>query len=270
VHPILFEVWGVPIHTYGVLLAAAYLLGLQLAFWRARRYGIDAGKIIDLGVATIVAALVGAKLLLLVVEFRHYAGRPAELWTLVRAGGVFYGGLLLAVPVALWYARRVGLPMWTTADLFAPGIALGQAVGRLGCFTAGCCFGQPTALPWAVTFTSSYAAEHAGTPLNLGLHPTQIYEAGAGLVILAVLLVTERAGRSFPGRTFWLYVLLYAVSRAAIEVFRGDPRGMVGPLSTSQFVSALLVPVAVGMLVRLGRREEAPPPGASGRRRARR
>lgn len=268
-HPILFEIRGVPIHTYGVLLAAAYLLGLQLAFWRARRYGFDSAAIIDLGVATIVAALVGAKLLLLVVEFPHYASRPAELWTLVRSGGVFYGGLLLAIPVALWYARRAGLPMWTTADLFAPGIALGQAVGRIGCLMAGCCFGRPTTLPWAVTFTSPYAAENAGTPLDVGLHPTQAYEAGAGLLILAVLLATERTGRSFPGRTFSLYLLLYSISRVAIEFFRGDARGMVGPLSTSQFVSLLLVPTAAGMLVRLARRQEAPPPGSSERRRAR-
>jgi len=265
-HPILFEIRGFPLHSYGVLLATAYLLGLALALRRARRHGLDAAKVMDLGIAVIVAALVGAKLLLLIVEFRHYASNPGELVTLLRSGGIFYGGLLLAVPVAFWYMRRLGLPVWTTADLFAPGIALGHAVGRLGCVMAGCCFGRPTNLPWAITFTSVYATENVGTPLDVGLHPTQLYETGAELAILAALLATERKARPFPGRTLWIYVLLYAVARFVIEFFRGDPRGMIGPLSTSQFVSVVLAPLAVVMLIRLSGRPQAPAPKAAARR----
>src|SRR5258706_11531843 len=259
-YPRLVELpWTVPllgqitIYTYGVLLAAAYLLGLKLAMSRAQARGLDAAKVLDLGIYIIISALIGAKLLLVVTDFRVFRADPAELLTLARSGGVFYGGLLLAVAVALWYIRRAGLPLWTTCDAFAPGIALGHVVGRFGCLFAGCCYGKPTTLPWGITFTDTFAATNVGTPLGVPLHPTQLYEAGAELLILMVLLATERKGRPFPGRTFWLYMLLYAISRFIIEFFRGDERGTVGMFSTSQFISLLLAPIAIVMLVYLSR-----------------
>ena len=156
---------------------------------------------------------------------------------LARSGGVFYGGLITATLVAFWYIRRHKLPFWTTCDMFAPGIALGHVIGRLGCLMAGCCYGRPTNVPWAITFTDPFAAANVGTPLNVPLHPTQVYEAGAELIILIFLLVTERKGRPYPGRTFWGYMLLYAVSRFIIEFYRADERGFVMGLSTSQFIS---------------------------------
>jgi phosphatidylglycerol:prolipoprotein diacylglycerol transferase len=175
------------------------------------------------------------------------------LLTLLRSGGVFYGGLIAAVVVALWYLRHYKMPMWTVTDVFAPGIALGHVIGRMGCLFAGCCFGRATSLPWGITFHSEFAAQNVGTPLGVPLHPTQLYEAGAELLILLALLATERRGRPFPGRTFWGYMLLYGVSRFIIEFYRGDSRGMIGMFSTSQFVSLLIVPIAVVMLVVLGR-----------------
>ncbi len=264
-HPVLLEIRGFPVHTYGLLLAAAYLIGLQLAVWRARRFGLEPARIMDLGIAVIVSALVGAKAMLLVVDYGKFAGDPRELLTLLRSGGVFYGGLLLAVPVAIWYVRRHGLPTWTVGDLAAPGIALAHAVGRLGCLMASCCFGRPTDLPWGIHFTSTYAADNVGVPLDVALHPTQLYEAGAELLIFLLLIGTERRGRSFRGRTFWTYVLLYAVTRVVIEFFRGDRRGMVGPLSTSQFVSAWLVPLAIVMWIWLSRRGHGSTPAAVAR-----
>jgi phosphatidylglycerol:prolipoprotein diacylglycerol transferase len=266
-HPVLFEAGRFTIYTYGVLLAAAYLLGLQFALVRARRRGLDADRVMDLGIYIIISALVGAKLLLVVVDVGHYWRNPGEILTVARSGGVFYGGLILAVIVALWYLRRHRLPMWTTTDVFAPGIALGHVVGRLGCLMAGCCYGRPTDVPWAITFTDTLAAKNVGTPLDVPLHPTQLYEAGAELLILAVLLATEHKGRPFPGRTFWGYLLLYGISRFAIEFFRGDPRGMVGAFSTSQFVSLVLVPLSLVMLIRLGRRG-APEPDLARQQRA--
>ncbi len=264
-HPILFEAFGFPVYTYGVLLAAAYLLGLQFALRRARKRGLDPNRVMDLGIWIIISALVGAKLLLLVVEFDTYR-HPAEFWTLMRSGGVFYGGLIAAVVVALWYLRHYRMPMWTVTDVFAPGIALGHVVGRMGCFFAGCCFGRPTGVPWAITFHDTFAARNVGTPLNVPLHPTQLYEASAELLILGLLLASERQGRQFPGRTFWLYMFLYGVSRFVIEFYRGDQRGMIGMLSTSQFVSVILVPLAIVMLVVLGRRAGGPAPAAAERR----
>lgn len=254
-HPVLFDFGGFTIYSYGVLLAASYLLGLQFALIRARRRGLDGQRVMDLGIWIIVSALVGAKLLLFVVDFKQFTRNPADLLGLARSGGVFYGGLIAAVTVAFIYLRRHRLPLWTTTDVFAPGIALGHVVGRMGCLLAGCCFGKPTSLPWAITFTNPAAAANVGTPLGVPLHPTQLYEAGAELLILAFLLVWERRGHGFPGRTFWSYMLLYGVTRFVIEFYRGDSRGMVfDALSTSQFVSVILVPLSIVMLLLLSRR----------------
>jgi phosphatidylglycerol---prolipoprotein diacylglyceryl transferase len=258
-YPRLLELGPLTVYTYGVLLAAAYLLGLKLAMVRATSRHLDQTRILDLGIYIIISALVGAKLLLLITDFRTFTDNPRELLSLARSGGVFYGGLILAVSVALWYIRRIGLPLWTTCDVFAPGIALGHVVGRLGCLFAGCCYGKPTSVPWAITFTDPFAATNVGTPLNVPLHPTQLYEAGAEALILLLLLGTERRGRPYPGRTFWLYILLYSISRYVIEIYRGDPRGTIGIFSTSQFISLLLAPLAIGMLFYLGRRQ-APEP----------
>ncbi len=267
-YPRLFELGPITIYSYGVLLAAAYLLGLKLAMVRGRQRGLDESRIMDLGIYIIISALVGAKLMLLVVDFRYFSTNPAELLNLLRSGGVFYGGLILAVGVAFWYLRRHRLPMWTTCDAFAPGIALGHVVGRLGCLMAGCCYGRPTDVPWAIVFTNPLAAANVGTPLDVHLHPTQLYEAGAELLILGLLLTTERKGRQFPGRTFWGYILLYGVSRFVIEFYRGDNRGMVLDLvSTSQFISLILIPLAIVMLARLGGRGATPEPGRADVRR---
>jgi phosphatidylglycerol:prolipoprotein diacylglycerol transferase len=265
-HPILFESGRLTIYSYGVLLAAAYLLGLQFAVTRARARGLPPQRVMDLGIWIIVSALVGAKLLLLVVEFKVLSASPRELFGLARAGGIFYGGLIAGVGTAAWYIRRHGLPLWSTADVFAPGIALGHAVGRLGCLMAGCCFGRPAAVPWAITFHDPAAAANVGTPLGIPLHPTQLYEAAAEAAILLTLVALERSGRGFPGRTFWTYLLLYGVSRFVIEFYRGDSRGMVfGTLPTSQFISLLLVPLAIMMLLLLARRLD-PAGGAAAER----
>ena len=263
--PELFEIGRFTIYTYGVLLAAAYLLGLKFAMVRARTRGLDPARTLDLGIYIIVSALIGAKLLLFLVEFDTFRREPGELLTLARSGGVFYGGLIAAVTVALWYMRRHRMPMWTTCDVFAPAIALGHAVGRIGCLAAGCCFGKPTDVPWAITFTHPDAAANVGTPLGVPLHPTQLYESGAELLILAILLLTERRRRPFPGRTFWIYLLLYGISRFVIEFFRGDSRGMVFDwLPTSQFISLIVVPLSLVMLLVLSRRPQLTP-GNAGR-----
>ncbi|MCC7186702.1 MAG: prolipoprotein diacylglyceryl transferase [Acidobacteria bacterium] len=257
-YPILFNIGDWPVYSYGVLLAAAYLIGLQLAVVRARRAGVDPAKVMDLGIYLIIAALVGAKLMLIAVDFDYFRQQPKELLSLVRAGGVFYGGLIAAVAVGFFLVRRYKLNIWSTGDLMAPGIALGHVVGRFGCLLAGCCYGRPTDVAWAVTFTNPIANANVGTPLNIPLHPTQLYDAGAELLILGLLLLTERKGKPFAGRTFWLYIGLYAISRFIIEYFRGDiQRGTVfGDISTSQFVSLLLVPAALAMLWFLRRQQQ--------------
>ena len=134
---------------------------------------------LDLGIYIIISALVGAKLLLLIVDFDYFRRQPAEIWTLARSGGVFYGGLIVAFAVGVWYVRKHRLPVWTTwRTPIAPGIALGHVVGRFGCLLAGCCYGKPTTLPWGITFTDPFAASNVGTPLHVALHPTRAVRGG--------------------------------------------------------------------------------------------
>jgi phosphatidylglycerol:prolipoprotein diacylglycerol transferase len=237
------------LHTYGVLLAIAFLAGLWVANRQAKKAGLDPTRITDMAVYVLIGGLIGAKLLLLVVEWPYYSRNPGELFTLVQSGGVFYGGLLGALPVAWWYAKRYGLPRWPTADVLAPGVAIGQAIGRLGCFAAGCCYGRPTSVPWAVTFRDLYTTRTVGTPLDVPLHPTQLYESAATLAIFGALLWLARR-KQFHGQVALAYLFLYAVARFVIEFYRGDAaRGTVlgGWVSTSQFI-AVLVMLAVLML----------------------
>ena len=244
------QVGPVTLHTYGVLLAVAFLAGLWIASRQAKRDGLDSARITDMAIYVLIGGLLGAKVLLLIVEWPYYMKNPKDIWSLVQSGGVFYGGLLGALPVAFWYARRHQLDGWRTADVLAPGVAIGQALGRLGCFAAGCCYGRPTSAPWAVRFHDDYAAREVGTPLDVPLHPTQLYESGAALLIFLGLLWLSRHKR-FQGQIALTYIALYAVVRFVIEYFRGDAaRGTVfgGALSTSQFISILMV-LGVGLVV---------------------
>ena len=262
-YPLLFELGPLSIYSYGVLLATAYIVGLQFALRRSNQAGLNGQRVMDLGIFVIISALVGAKLMLFLVDIDRFISDPAALMVLLKSGGVFYGGLMLAVPVARWYIRRHRLPLCPTCALFAPRIALGHAIGRMGCLLAGCCYGSATDLPWGITFNSTLAAANVGTPLDIALHPTQVYEAVAELLVLGALLVGERRWRPFPGRTFWTYLLLYPIARIIIEFYRGDPRGMVfDTIPTSQFLSGLIVPISVIMLIYLGRRAGASDPTA--------
>ena len=237
------EVPPFTLHTYGVLLALAFLAGLWAAGWQARKAGLNPAAIADMAVYVLIAGLVGAKLLLLIVEWGHYSRNPRELFSLVQSGGVFYGGLIGALPVAWWYARRHALSGWQTADVLAPAVAIGQSVGRIGCFAAGCCYGRSAEVPWAISFHDEYASRIVGTPLNTPLHPTQIYESLACLAIFGILIVVA-ARKKFDGQVALSYVVLYAVARFVIEFFRGDVvRGSIldGALSTSQFIAILMV-----------------------------
>lgn len=257
--PRLIQIGSFYLPTYGVLLAIAYLVGIWMLRRKARAEGLPEQKIFDFSLYVLAAAILGAKLLLVIVEFRRYAANPASLVEVLRSGGVFYGGLIAATAVGVWYMRRHRLPAWKIADMGAPSIALGEAIGRWGCFAAGCCYGKPTDLPFGVTFTDPFANEAVGTPLNVALHPTQLYLSLNALLIFFVLQWAYRR-RTFDGEVFWLYVLLYAITRGILETFRGDSiRGFLVPgvLSTSQFIGLLAAASAVGMLVYLSRRRRA-------------
>jgi phosphatidylglycerol---prolipoprotein diacylglyceryl transferase len=253
------------LHTYGVLLAIAFVAALWVVSRQARRAGLDAARLTDMAVYVLIAGLIGAKILLLIVEWKYYSANPRELFSILQSGGVFYGGLLGALPVAWWYARRYQLEGWKTADVLAPGVVLGQAIGRLGCLAAGCCYGRPTDVPWAVTFRDITATRTVGTPIDIALHPTQVYESLACLLIFAFLLWLAPRKR-FNGQVVLTYIVLYAVARFIIEFYRGDAsRGFVfgGRLSTSQFVAILMVLAAGLVLPYVMKRERVPPAAAA-------
>ena len=250
--PRLIQIGSFYLPTYGVILAIAYLVGIWMLRRKARAEGLPEQKIFDFSLYVLAAAILGAKALLVIVEWRHYASNPRSLVEVLRSGGVFYGGLIAATTVGIWYMKRHRLPAWKVADMGAPSIALGEAIGRWGCFAAGCCYGKPTDGPLGVRFTDPFAHDAVGTPLDVPLHPTQIY-----LSINAFLIFLILQWATFDGEVFWLYVLLYAITRGLIENLRGDSvRGFLipGVLSTSQFIGLVAAAAAVGMLVFLSRR----------------
>jgi phosphatidylglycerol:prolipoprotein diacylglycerol transferase len=259
VFPRLIQIGSFYLPTYGVILAIAYLVGIWLLRRKARAEGLPEQKIFDFSLYVLAAAILGAKALLVIVEWRRYAANPASLVEVLRSGGVFYGGLIAATIVGIWYMKKHRLPAWKVADMGAPSIALGEAIGRWGCFAAGCCYGKPTDGPLGVRFTDPFAHEAVGTPLDVPLHPSQIYlSVNAFLIFLILQWAYPR--RTFDGEVFWLYVLLYAITRGLIENFRGDSvRGFLIPgiLSTSQFIGLVAAAAAVGMLVFLSRRRRA-------------
>jgi len=289
--PTLFElplpvVGPITIHTYGVLLVASFLIAIVVARRLAAQAGIDPDKVVDMGVYIILAALVGAKVLLLVVDWEIYSrqfrtlagegggavgqalgflggtgayiGAVSQMgMSLLQAGGVFYGGFIAAVLATIWYVRRHQLDLWKVADIAAPAVAIGHGIGRLGCFAAGCCYGIATSLPWGVTYTDTYSGTLVGVPLNIPLHPTQLYEATTNVLLGAFLIWLFRR-RQFDGQIFWFYVLAYAVMRFLHEFLRADPRGFMfgDALSTSQFIAIVGATVALGMLARLKAKQQ--------------
>jgi phosphatidylglycerol:prolipoprotein diacylglycerol transferase len=240
------------LHTFGLLLASAYMAAYWWLLREGRRERLDADALGSLGLWVIVGAIVGAKVLMIVRAFPEYAAAPSEIFSLsvLTSAGDFYGGFIGAlVTSAIFFRRHPQLPFWRTADLCGPAIALGQAIGRIGCLMAGDDYGRPTSLPWAVTFTDPDAAHIGGAPLGIPLHPVQLYESVVCLVLFAVLVRLRRHKR-FDGEIILAYTLLYAVARFVLEFFRGDAdRGFVfgGLLSTSQFIAAILAPAAVAL-----------------------
>lgn len=243
------------IHTFGVLLAAAFLAAMWWVLRAARREGLNADLVLSLGLWCIGGAAVGAKALMVARSLPEYLSAPSQFLSLsfFESAGDFYGGFIGAlVAAAVYFARHPELPVWRTADLFGPAVALGQAIGRVGCFMAGDDYGRPTGLPWAVTFTDADAARVGGAPLGVALHPVQLYESLACLVLFFVLARLARRKR-FDGEVILAYSLLYAAARFLIEFFRGDSdRGFIfgGLLSTSQFIALTIIGAASLLLAR--------------------
>lgn len=249
-YPTLFHIGNFAVHTYGFFVATGFLLAISVAIREAKRVSEDPEKIIDLALYIIIAAIIGSRFLYVVINWRDFKDDPLEIIRLWNGGLVFYGGLIGASLVTIWYLRKHRLPVWKTADILAPSIALGQSIGRIGCFFAGCCYGKVCHYWWCITFTHPESLAPKGVPL----HPVQLY-ATANAFLIYVVLTKLRRRKKFEGELFWLYILLYAITRSAIEFFRGDYRGTLfgGLLSTAQTIGIVMALVAIFMLVCLRR-----------------
>ena len=261
-HPRLLTTPLVTVHTFGLILAAAYLVAYWWLLREGRRDGLDVDTVGSLGIWAIVGAIIGAKLLMIVRALPEYAAAPAELFSpsVLTSAGDFYGGFIGAlIASAAFFRRHPQLPFWRTADLCGPAIALGQAIGRIGCLMAGDDYGRPSHMPWAVTFTDPDAASIGGAPLGVPLHPVQLYESIICLVLFLILVRLSRR-KHFDGQVILAYTILYAIARFVLEFFRGDlDRGFIfgGLLSTSQFIAILLGPPAVALWI-VRRRRASP------------
>jgi phosphatidylglycerol:prolipoprotein diacylglycerol transferase len=255
-HPRLLTTPYFVLHTFGLFLAGAYLAALWWLLRGVKREGLNRESAAGLGLWIIIGAILGAKALMVIRFFPDYLAHPSDFLSLatLQAAGDFYGGFIGAIIAALIYMKRhPELPGWQIADLSAPAIALGQAIGRIGCFMAGDDYGRPTHVPWAVTFHHPDAAAIGGAPLGVPLHPVQLYESFTCLILFLFLVWLARRKR-FHGEIILAYSILYAIARFFLEYFRGDSdRGFVfgGLLSTSQFIAVVVLLICVPLFFKL-------------------
>ncbi len=243
-HPLLFGIRGFKVHTYGVLIAIGVLLGIWVLRRGARAEGIDPEKVTDVAFWALLAALAGARVSFILLHWGEYAGEPLRALKFWEGGLVFYGGLIPGILVGVLTIRTKGLPVLKTMDLFAPSLALGHAIGRIGCFCAGCCYGSPTSLPWGVIFRDPQSL----APLGVRLHPTQLYSS-LFLFGLFLFLLFLRRRKAFAGEVFWSYLLIYSAGRFLLEFLRGDPRAqLLWGLSHNQGVMVALFFLSLIML----------------------
>lgn len=250
-HPILFKFGKITIYTYGFFVALAFLVAIFVAKYEARRLGESDEKIMDLAFWVLIAAIIGSRFFYVITTPQIFIADPLEIFRLWNGGLVFYGGFIAALITSIVYLKKNHMPLWQTADIFAPALAIGHCIGRIGCLAAGCCYGKACDLPWAVTFEHA----HSLAPVGIPLHPTQLYAVLSNLLIF-IFLMAFRRHKKFAGQLFLLYVMIYGIARSLVEVLRGDFRGdfVFGILSVSQFIGLSMAIFAGIMLFVLGRR----------------
>ncbi|MFH1975640.1 MAG: prolipoprotein diacylglyceryl transferase [Pseudomonadota bacterium] len=249
--PVLLKIGPISIFTYGFFIAVGFLAGIFLATKEAKRLGEDHEKIMDLCFYVLIAAILGSRLFYVATSPGMFLRDPVEILKIWNGGLVFYGGFIAALVTGVIFLKIKNIPVWKTADIMAPSIALAHFFGRIGCFFAGCCYGKYCDLPWAVTFNHSDSLAPTGIPL----HPTQLYEALGNLGIFLFLFFFSKR-KKYDGQIFWMYVLLYGITRSVIETFRGDFRGdyIFGNLSVSQVIGGVMAVISVVMLLIQSRR----------------
>ena len=245
-HPILLKIGNISLYTYGLFVALGFLTALWFARREAKRVGENPTHILDLGFYLLIAAIVGSRLFFLAVNPEIFSESPWAVFQIWKGGLVFYGGFIAALVTAIVYVRIIKVPFFKVADIFSPGLAAGHAVGRIGCFFAGCCYGKTCDLPWAVVFEDPLSL----APIGVHLHPTQLYSVVGNLTVFGALWFLRKRTQ-YTGQLFWLYVLFYGLVRSFLELFRGDPRGFVsGGVSVSQGIGLVLAAFAALMLAR--------------------
>ncbi len=260
-HPTLWKFQGLELNSYGLLLAIAFLLGIQIFVSRARARGVPEEPMQTLSLWLLVLAIVGARALFVVTHWADYASDPLAILRLWEGGLILYGGYVFAIAGGILYLRRRGIRVWRVGDAAAPSMALGIGIGRLGCFMNGCCFGLPTTLPWGVHFPAESVPSFVfpGVPL----HPAQLYLSLAGLGIFFWLLAADRKPR-FEGWLFWTYLAIDAALRYVLDFSRyydsSSAIGSLGGLSfnMNQVLSGALILLSLAMLANLARRPAAP------------
>jgi phosphatidylglycerol:prolipoprotein diacylglycerol transferase len=252
-YPILFRLDGFSLYAYGSFLILGIVVSGILAILKVRKEGppIPFERLADLFFYSVLSAVIGSRILFVLINFDLYRENPLRIFKIWEGGLVFYGGLILAVGVSIGYMRWYRLPILRLFDLIAPLLALGLFFGRIGCYFAGCCYGKETSLPWGIIFTNPNSLAR----LNVPLHPTQLYDAANGLAIFLLLLWKEKR-KTFDGQIFFLFLLLYSITRFFIEMLRGDPRGFIiqDLISTSQGIGIFLAISAIFMLFFLKRK----------------
>lgn len=258
--PVLFYIGSFPLRSYGLLVAAAFVLGLFLTRRRAGKCGLDPDMIIDMVFFVILASIAGARLTYVVAHWGYYATDIARAFKVWDGGLTLYGGVTAGVIVGFLFFRRRGLDPWLGVDLAAPALALGIGIGRLGCFLNGCCFGHECHLPWAVTFPAGSGA--ADIFPGIALHPTQIYESLAAFAVMGVLLIVDRK-KPFDGFLLTLLLILLATYRLFVDPLRYYPsismviqRGTLS-LTRNQLFGLVVILVSSGLMIYLSRRSTA-------------
>ena len=253
-HPILLNIGHITLYTYGLFLALGFIIAIWFSKRNAAFFNIKAEDISDLFFFILVSAIIGARLLYVGINFETFKANPLEAFKIWNGGLVFFGGFIAATLTSLVFLKQRGLPILKIGDVVAPGIALGHAVGRLGCFFAGCCYGKTCDLPFAITFSHPQSLAPLGTPL----HPTQLYMVGSNLILFFILLAFQKRKR-FNGMIFLAYIMLYSTFRAGIEYFRGDFRGdfFFEFLSLSQGIGLSVSLIALVVMIHLSRNTHA-------------
>ncbi|MDI6738771.1 MAG: prolipoprotein diacylglyceryl transferase [Candidatus Edwardsbacteria bacterium] len=249
--PDILRIGPLTLHSYGLMLAIAFMAGIMVIERLAGPRGFDKNKIIDCTLVIMAAAIVGSRVFYVLFHLSEYRSNWWSALTVWEGGLTFYGGVLLAVPAGMIFMRRNKLPIWPLADLISPAFALGLGFGRLGCFLNGCCFGKPSDLPWAVRFPANSAAGALGCPLQ----PTQLYESLFGFALFVLLLFLIRR-KFFPGFLFCLFIALYAVWRFLLDFLRHyEPSQFAAlGLTNNQWVSVFLLAASAVVGAVLSRR----------------